>query len=178
MLGKVLHPNFHIISNGIYFMFVIVIFVDLFRHTKMELSQDETTNLMGCFSEIDETNLIYLKLLCKDVLGRGRLSKITLASLPTLFTNLQRKGVISTGNFSWLRKCFDAINRKDLAQRLPRDDVRLGLKDTTTISPFRMLTVEIAMDITETELQLMKFALQIRGGITILCFYSYFFFGS
>ena len=161
-------------------MFVNVIFVDFFRHPKMELSQDETTILMGCFNEIDETNLIYLKLLCKDVLGRGQLSNIKLKSLPELFTYLQQKCVISTGNFSWLRKCFDAIDRKDLAKKLPpdHDDVCLGLNDTTTISPYRMLTLEIAMDITETELQLMKFALQIRGGITILCFYSYFFFGS
>ena len=153
-------------------MIVIVIFVDFFRHTKME--KNERTILMGCFSEIDETNLIYLKLLCKDVLGRGQLSNIKLKSLPELFTYLQQKCVISTGNFSWLRKCFDAIDRKDLACRLPPDDVTLGLHDTAAISPYRMLTLEIAMDITETELQLMKFALQIRGGITILCFYSYF----
>ena len=155
-------------------MIVIVIFVDFFRHTKME--KNERTILMGCFSEIDETNLIYLKLLCKDVLGRGQLSNIKLKSLPELFTYLQQKCVISTGNFSWLRKCFDAIDRKDLAKKLPpdHDDVCLGLNDTTTISPYRMLTLEIAMDITEAELELMKFALGIKGGVTILCFYSYF----
>lgn len=116
-----------------------------------------------------------MKFVCRDKIGAALLERVGNDKPHELFQLLEQKGLIMSDNLSWLREIFIRIQRFDLAEMIPgcperQDSVDGGYSDRPLSSPlspgisrYRSLLKELADDLTNNQVDEIKFLLNVPG---------------
>lgn len=111
--------------------------------------------------ELESSEVAALRFLCRDVVNRRRLEDVSDAK--KLFSRLEEKGLLENGVF--LAQLLQTINRVDLLSHLETDSRPPEETDANPVlSDYRVTLYKIHEDMTEENLETMKFLLETKLG--------------
>ncbi|XP_023568078.1 caspase-8 isoform X2 [Octodon degus] len=122
---------------------------------------DFSTLLYNIGEQLDSEELASLKFLSQDHIPQRKQEPILDPCM--LFQRLQEKRLLEEGNLAFLKELLFQINRLDLLgtyMSTSREDMEGLHPGVAQISPYRVLLLRIAEDVTKTELGDFKFLLK------------------
>ena len=121
-----------------------------------------------------------IKFVCRGTIGAGALDKIPNGEPLKLLKLLEERRIISEQNLTWLQGVLKKIQRVDLAMKIPDEFCQYidtvdsaemvgtgpqssGMVDSGVVSPYRELLKTVADDLTSSNVNEMKFLLDVPG---------------
>ena len=123
-----------------------------------------------------------IKFVCRGKIGAGSLDRIPNGEPLKLLKLLEERQIISEQNLTWLQGVLKKIQRVDLAMKIPDEFCQYidtvdsaemvcsspqsgSMVDSDVVSPYRELLKTVADDLTRSNVNEMKFLLDVPDGI-------------